>query len=183
MTSKEMTKLKFPIGMYQAPASINQEHITDWVRDIEFFPKRVEEITRGLEKDELNWRYRPDGWTIKEVVHHCVDSHMNSIIRFKLTLTENEPTIRPYFEDRWAGLVDSQDDNISHSLALLKALHHKWVMLLKSVDKQGYKRTFIHPEYDETLYLDWNIGLYAWHCRHHYAHIVQALDAQGKYNT
>jgi hypothetical protein len=112
------------------------------------------------------------------VVHHCADSHMNSIIRFKLTLTEDDPEIRPYYEGRWAELVDGKDDDISYSLQLITAVHSKWVKLLKGLKPNDLERNFIHPEHGQAFSIAENIGIYAWHCNHHLTHIELALKSK-----
>jgi len=175
-------QLKFPIGEYISNVNPSKELINSWIKDIENFPSKVEELTKNISTEQLNWKYRPGGWTVKQVIHHCADSHMNSIIRFKLALTEESPTIRPYFEDRWAELVDSHDDDISDSVSLLKGLHKKWVVLLKSLNDNDLKREFIHPEHGKRFNLADNIGVYAWHCNHHFAHMKNGLDSKGEYN-
>ena len=170
-----MDELRFPIGQFSKPEPITQEHILDWIADIESFPKKLSDRTKTLSVDQLNRTYRPQGWSVKQVVHHCADSHINSIIRFKLALTEDQPTIRPYFEDRWADLVDGNEDDISDSLQLIAAVHSKWVKLLKSITSGQMQREFIHPEHGLRFSIAENIGIYAWHCNHHLAHIELAL--------
>ena len=182
MTTKELQQLKFPVGEYTSPQKINEKHIAEWIITIKDFHKKVKQLTENLTTEQKNWRYRPDGWKIKQVVHHCADSHMNSIIRFKLAITEENPKIRPYYEDRWAELIDSQDDDLENSLLLLTGLHNKWAQLLESFSATDLKREFIHPEHGRRFVLDEAIGMYAWHCNHHLAHIKQALEAKGKYN-
>jgi len=182
MNEEEIYKLKFPIGQFEKPIKITNEHIIDWIKIIESFPKAINKLTKGLNNDQKNWKYRPNGWSIKQVVHHCSDSHINSLIRFKLTLTEDKPMIKPYYEDRWAELIDSTDNNIDNSIALLSSLHSKWTKLLKSLKEAQLKREFINPEHGQTLTLEENIGIYAWHCNHHFAHIDQAIKAEGRYN-
>jgi hypothetical protein len=177
-----MKDLRFPIGEYHAPIEYSDQLINQWIDDIASFPASVEALVKGLDAVALNWRYRPDGWTIKQVIHHCADSHTNSIIRFKLALTEDRPTIRPYYEDRWAELADGKMDDISVSLQLLHALHQKWVILLRGITSEELLRTFFHPEADQTFTLRETIGSYAWHCNHHLAHVQQALDVKGNFN-
>jgi len=174
--------LKFPIGKFLVPTVYSKEMIQFWIEDIEQFPKKIVELTKGLSVEQLNWKYRPEGWTIKQVVHHCADSHMNSFIRFKLALTEEKPKIRPYFEDRWAVLSDSLSDNLSSSIVLLKGLHSKWVYLLKILSEEELLLEFMHPEHGEIFSLQETIGNYAWHCNHHLAHIKLAIEAEGKFN-
>lgn len=149
---------------------------------IELFPTRVEGLIRNIDIEKLNWKYRPGGWMVKQVIHHCADSHMNSVIRFKLALTEDRPIIRPYFEDRWAKLYDSMSDDVSESLTLLIGLHKKWTRLLKNLTKEQLKMEFVHPENGLKINLAENIGIYSWHCNHHLAHIKNAIRSEGKYN-
>jgi len=182
MTTEELTRLKFPIGKFIGPNTITTQIIQTWIKEIADFPAKLKNLTGDLNTEKLNWKYRPGGWTIKQLVHHCADSHMNSYIRFKLALTEDTPIIRPYFEDRWAELPDSQDDDISDSMTLLTGLHSKWVKVLKSLDEDQLKLSFLHPESGQETRLGHNIGLYAWHCNHHFAHIELALTSNGEYN-
>lgn len=177
----DLDKLKFPVGIFSKPDNISSSDITQWIETIAEFPQKVIEATESLTLAQLNWTYRPAGWTIKQVVHHCGDSHMNSLIRFKLALTEDSPTIKPYFEDRWAELPDSLDDDISISLNLLKSLHSRWVILLKSLDADQLERTFVHPEHGTSFTLAETIANYAWHCNHHLAHILQAIAYKGRF--
>ena len=125
MTEQELYKLRFPIGEFEKPNEISSQHIKQWISDIEALPEAIEAVTKNLSEEELNYKYRPEGWTIKQVVHHCADSHINSIIRFKLALTEDTPTIRPYFEDRFAKLNDYTEPIDSYLLSILKGVHHK----------------------------------------------------------
>lgn len=175
MKTAQLNQLRFPIGEFEKPEIIDNQIIEQWIQDIADFPKAVEVLTKDLTIEQLNWKYRPNGWTVKQVVHHCVDSHMNSVIRFKLALTENQPTIRPYFEDRWAELADALDNDLSDSLLILKGLHSKWVKLLKSLSAKDLALTFVHPEHGKIFTLGENIGIYAWHCNHHLEHIKLAL--------
>lgn len=173
--------LKYPIGRYQKPEVISQEQLKTWIEAIETFPNKIKKITSTLSVEQLNWIYRPEGWKIKQVVHHCADSHMNSIIRFKLALTEDNPTIKPYEEQLWAELVDGNSDDIFHSLQLLESVHYRSILLLKSLGAAELKRTFTHPATGKTSCLDEVIGMYAWHCNHHLAHIEQALQHKGQF--
>lgn len=181
MTEKELYKLRFPVGEFKKPESITQKHLKEWINTIEAFPKRIESITKNLSDKELNFKYRPDGWTIKQVVHHCADSHINSIVRFKLALTEDRPTIRPYFEDRFAKLVDYSEP-LDDSISILKGVHNKLGILLNSFKKDHLKREFVHPEYGRIYSIEETIGVYAWHSNHHFAHIEQALHFKEKFN-
>ncbi|MFT5646589.1 MAG: hypothetical protein ACI976_001271 [Aureispira sp.] len=178
---QDLDKLKFPIGEFNPPTTIGKSTTKQWITSIDTFPSRVEALTKNLDIEQRNWKDRPEGWSIKQVVHHCADSHMNSLIRFKLALTEDSPNIRPYWENRWAELPDSLDDNLDSSLLLLKGLHQKWVFLLKQSSPQDLDREFVHPEQGKRFSLKENIGVYAWHCNHHLAHIEQAIEAAGSY--
>ena len=120
---KNLEKLKFPIGKFSKPDFISQNDLRNWISDLEIFPTNLMNLTQNLSIEKLNWIYRPDGWTIKQVIHHCADSHINSFVRFKLALTEDKPTIKPYFEERWACLADSKSMPIEPSLAILKGVH------------------------------------------------------------
>lgn len=176
----DLQQLRYPIGEFNAPNNISSEHIEQWIEDIKSFPKQLLMYSAPLSKEQLNWQYRKNGWTIKQVIHHCADSHMNSFIRFKLALTEKQPTIRPYFEDRWAELTDGLDDDITSSLLLLKALHSKWSKLLKDLTQEQLEMTFIHPESGAKTSVKENIGIYAWHGKHHVEHIILAIENEGK---
>jgi len=173
MTEAELIKLKFPIGKFVKPQLISNEIIQKWIEDIEFFPARIKKEVIGLNEAQLDTQYRPNGWTIRQVVHHCADSHMNSLTRFKLSLTEDKPVIKPYFEERWAELVDSKTMDITPSLKMLDGIHARWSILLKNLATEDLKRTFVHPEHGKEFRVDENIGVYAWHCNHHLAHITQ----------
>jgi uncharacterized damage-inducible protein DinB len=133
---------------------------------------------QGLSDEQLNTPYRPEGWTVRQVVHHVPESHLNSYIRFKLAITEDEPTIKPYFEDRWAKLDDANTAPVELSLNLLDALHERWVWFLRSLKEGDFQRTFRHPEMG-TVSLDKNIALYAWHGRHHVAHVTSLRERMG----
>jgi hypothetical protein len=171
--------LRFPIGPFQRHVHIQPQHVKDWIASIERFPTLLALEVEGLTPEQLNWTYRPGGWSIQQVVHHCADSHMNSFTRFKLALTERRPTVRPYFEDRWALLADVSIAEVPASLAILRGLHARWTKLLRSLKPEDLQRTFLHPESDREITLDENIGLYAWHGAHHLAHIRLALQSHG----
>jgi hypothetical protein len=176
-----MHELQFPVGTYAPVKNPSDAQLSEWIESIRSFPESIAELTRNASVTALNWRYRPGGWTVKQVIHHCADSHMNSIIRFKLALTEDSPTIRPYFEDRWAELNDSLDNNLSDVLMLLKGLHAKWVVLIKSITKEQMQREYIHPEHGARFNIAETIGNYAWHCEHHLAHVKNGLNSEGIY--
>jgi len=170
-----MENLKYPIGRYKKQLIIKPTTIEKWIERIAAQPTQFRTLVENLSEETLNLPYRPGGWTIKQVVHHVVDSHMNSLIRFKWTLTEENPTIKAYFEDRWATLEDYNQTPVEVSLKLLESLHQRWVILLQSLTSEQLKRTFVHPESGDTIPLDALIGMYAWHGDHHIAHIELAL--------
>lgn len=181
MEAQQLEKLKYPVGKFSIPEAINKSLIESWIDDIADFPEQTAMLVSTLSTNELKWIYRPGGWSIKQVVHHCADSHMNAYIRFKLALTEESPTIKPYFEARWAELADANDDDLEYTLAILFGLHGRWADMLKNLSGADLKRRFIHPEHNKTFALDETIGSYAWHCRHHLAHIQQAIVLRGEF--
>jgi hypothetical protein len=170
--------LRFPIGRYSPPAVISPEQRAAWIAELEALPGNLAHAAKGLNDDQLNTPYRPGGWTVRQVVHHIPDSHLNSYTRFRLALTEDSPTIKPYEEAAWAELPDAKSAPIEPSLLLADGLHRRWVMLLRTLTGEEFKRTFVHPEHGEVK-LDWTLGLYAWHCRHHVAHIAGLRKRQG----
>ena len=178
----ELELLKYPIGHYIPNKKPDQQTLKHWILTLEEFPERLEQLIQQLSEESLNWKYRPNGWCIKQVIHHCADSHLNSIIRFKLALTEDKPSIRSYFEDRWAKLPDATNNNVDASILLLKGLHNKWCVLLKSVNKTQLQLEYFHPEHNQYFNIAETIGMYAWHCNHHFAHIKIGIASNGKYN-
>ena len=168
-------KLKYPIGKPNIPAVIQPHHIEEWIATLEKFPDELTNLVNNLSEKQLNTPYRENGWTIRQVIHHCYDSHHNSYTRFKWTLTENTPVIKAYFEAKWGELFDSKSAPIHLSINALKALHAKWTYFLKGLSTNDLDLVFIHPDGNEKVSLKENIGIYAWHCQHHYAHIEQLL--------
>lgn len=177
----DIEKLKYPIGGFSWPKQIAESELNQWISEIEAFPSLLSKEVDGLPSAKLDWRYRPDGWTIRQVIHHCADSHFNSFVRFKLALTEDNPTIKPYEEALWAKLPDSLGA-IDTSLSILDGLHKRWCLLLRSLDKKSLEATYFHPEQQASRQLDETIALYAWHCNHHLAHVRQAKESQGRHN-
>ena len=174
-------KLKYPIGDFVIPKRISSAELENCINQIEEFPSRILAVTNALSVDELNYIYRPDGWSIKKVVHHCADSHINAFVRTKLALTEILPVIKPYKEAVWANLVDGITDDISDSLLIIKGVHAKWTLLLNSLSKSDLEREFYHPENNKNYKLKEVIAIYSWHCNHHLAHIEQALFYKNKF--
>ncbi len=167
-------ELKYPIGKLNLPEIIESSHIKEWIKTIKDFSNQVKDEVSGLTKQELDYKYRPNGWTIKQVVCHCIDSHLNSFIRFKLALTEDNPIIRPYAEDKWAELQDTTDYDIYEAIIFLTALHKRWFFLLESLNAAQFNKTFVHPDGNEIISLKENLYIYAWHCKHHLQHVINA---------
>jgi len=165
---------RYPIGKFEHRAAPSEQEVESWISEIERLPGKLRGLVDDLTDEQLEATYRPDGWSVRQVVHHIADSHINSYVRFKLALTEDNPTIRPYFEDRWAELADYRSTPISTTLDLIENLHRRWVILLRALNAEDLNRTFIHPE-SGRIQLSWNIGNYAWHGNHHLAHIRNAL--------
>jgi uncharacterized damage-inducible protein DinB len=173
-----MTDPRFPIGKfhYEGPPNENQKQV--FLNEIAQTPLNLRAAIAGLSDPQLDTPYRDGGWTVRQVVHHVPDSHMNSYIRFKLALTEDDPTIKPYAEDRWAELADSKTTPIEVSLTLLDTLHDRWVRLLRSLTPDDWKKTFRHPALGP-MTLEKTLALYAWHGKHHVAHITELCKSQG----
>ena len=171
---KNIDLLKFPVGKFKEPAIIDESHIKNWIKIIKDFPHQLKQETSNLSENELEKTYRPDGWTIRQLVNHCADSHMNSLIRFKLALTENTPIIKAYHEDLWAEMSDSKFFPIQSSIKILEGVHERWVNLLENLTEKEMNMSYIHPDSKEVISIKTNIGIYAWHCEHHLNHIVIA---------
>ena len=183
MIETDLYKLRFPIGEFKTQETITQELIALWITSIETFPMSVFRVCSKLSDEEKQWIYRPGGWSIKQVVHHCADSHMNALMRTKLALTEDKPMVKPYQEEKWAELIDAQDDDIRDSINILSGVHKKWVKILKNLGPEELSREYIHPEHNKSFSIAEVIGMYAWHCDHHLAHIKFALELKGNFNT
>lgn len=163
---------RYPIGTFQLEGEITRTLINHWVEELTILPNKLREAVSGLSNEQLDTPYREGGWTIRQVVHHIADSHMNAYIRFKLALTEDSPVIKPYEEARWAELEDSKL-SVDVSLTLIESVHLRLISLLKGLNEDELKRTFVHPE-SGIVSVEKNIGLYAWHGNHHLAHIIHA---------
>ena len=169
------TDLRYPVGKFNWTGSSTETDRTNYIDSINGTPRRLREAVAGLSDEQLDTAYRPDGWTVRQVVHHLADSHMNAYVRYRLALTENEPTIKPYNEAQWAELIDAKTAPIEVSLLLLESLHDRWVTLLKSLAPSDWSRTFRHPELG-VVSLEKNLALYSWHGRHHVAHITSLRE-------
>lgn len=164
-------ELSYPIGRYAPPATFSPEWRREAIGIIAETPARLREAVRGLTPEQLSTPYRPGGWTVRQVVHHVPDSHLNAYVRLKLALTEDTPTIKPYDEAQWAGLPDSEAVPVETSLALLEALHSRWVTLLRALRERDFEREYVHPETGRHT-LNYMVGMYAWHGPHHTAHVL-----------
>jgi len=173
-----MSDLRYPIGKFTFESPSTAEQRQELLNHIEQAPNRLRAAIKGLSEQQLDTPYRPDGWTVRQVVHHVPDSHLNAYVRFKLALTEDEPTIKTYAEDRWAQLADTQATPIEVSLSLLDSLHARWVRLLRSLQPEDWKRTFRHPALG-LISLEKNLALYSWHGQHHVAHIMRLREREG----
>ena len=166
-----MDELRYPVGKFEFPEAVSVADLAEFLDEIAETPARMRAAVSGLSDAQLDTPYRPGGWTVRQLAHHVPDSHMNSYVRFRLALTEDSPVIKPYEEARWAELADARTLPVEPSLALLESLHSRWVPLLRSLSPSDWKRTFRHPELG-LVSLENNAALYAWHGRHHVAHIT-----------
>lgn len=171
--------LRFPIGHFEHEGPISAEQRLNWISDIAHLPTGLAAALDGLNAEQLDTPYRPEGWTVRQVTHHIADSHLNSFTRFKLALTEAQPAIKPYAEERWALLADTMQAPVEQSLTLIAALHERWVYLLHTLSDDEYARTYFHPESLQVFRLDFVLGTYSWHGRHHVAHITSLRERMG----
>ena len=167
----DLDRLRFPVGRFAPPSDVTPADRERWIADLEALPAQLRAIVERMGNAQLDTPYRPGGWTVRQVVHHVPDSHMNAYVRVKLALTEDAPTIKPYDEARWAELPDTRDTPVAVSLALLDALHVRWVTLLRALEPADWSRTFVHPEHGRAMSIDTATALYAWHSRHHLGHV------------
>lgn len=168
---------KYPIGKFQ-PAEYSEQLREEWLRDILFLPRQLEMAILNLDEKQLDTPYREGGWSVRQLIHHVADSHMNAYIRFKLALTEDNPTIKPYEEAKWAELSDS-NLAVNISLTLLHALHNRWYDILKHMSQEDFSRTMYHPEQKREMSLWFTLGLYVWHGHHHTRHITALRENMG----
>ncbi|MFY9583632.1 MAG: bacillithiol transferase BstA [Candidatus Acidiferrales bacterium] len=173
-----MTDLRYPIGEFSYPGEQTADERRRAIEEIEAAPVRLRAAVQGLSPQQLDTPYRSGGWTVRQVVHHVPDSHLNAYTRFKLALTEDEPTIKPYDEARWAELADVRTAALEVSLALLEALHQRWILLLRSLRPEDFRRTLRHPQRG-VMTLEQMLCYYAWHGRHHVAHITSLRERMG----
>ncbi len=163
---------RYPVGKFEMPAQVTAAARAEAIREIATTPEKLRAAVKGLGDAQLDTPYRDGGWTVRQVVHHVADSHLNAYVRLRLALTETDPTIKPYEEGAWAKLEDAEHAPVEVSLRLLDPLHERWVRLLQSLKPQDYARKFVHPDHGPRT-VDWLLFLYAWHGRHHTAHITE----------
>jgi hypothetical protein len=169
---------RYPIGKLQ-PEPYSEEEKQRRLRDLKFLPNDLEVAIQNMDEAQLETPYRDGGWTVKQLVHHVADSHINAYIRFKLGLTEDNPTIKPYEENDWVKLEDVKEEPINVSITLLHALHRRWVSMLKNLDDATWQRTVFHPEQKKNISLWELLGIYSWHGKHHVAHITTLKEVKG----
>ena len=173
-----LDQLKYPVGKWKWPEAVTENEIHEAILTIADLPYQLMEAVKGLSDQQLDTPYRPEGWTIRQVVHHLADSHMNAYIRFKLALTEDNPTIKPYDQAKWAELADSKSDP-KHSLMIITGIHQRWVDMMEHMAVSDWNKTLKHPEHNRQLILRMLVMQYAWHGRHHLQHILQCREGNG----
>ena len=171
-------KLMYPRGRLSLESNPAKAKLDAWIDEIEALPAHLRAATERLSESRLDTPYRPGGWTVRQVAHHLPDSHLNAYVRFRLALTEDEPTIKPYREELWAELPDSRTAPVEVSLALLESLHRRWTLTLRAIEPEQWKRSFRHPELG-VVTLQGSLALYAWHGRHHVAHVTGLRERSG----
>ena len=180
MENANLEQLKYPIGHFEYPKNVTLEKVEEWIQVLEELPETLENLVKDLTNEQLETPYRPEGWTVRQLVHHIADSHHHSYTRFKWALTENEPLIKAYEEKDWSNLSDAHSAPIDLSITYLKALHAKLVYLLKGLSSEDLDKCYIHPEGNIRVSVKENIGKYAWHSQHHCAHIRGLLQRIGR---
>ena len=173
-----MDNQQYPIGKY-VEQPFSEKQLQEWLNDIRFLPENLEHAVLNLDEAQLETPYRDGGWTVKQLVHHVADSHMNAYIRFKLGLSEENPTIKPYNQDAWAQMPDTKNLPINLSFTILHAVHRRLYEILINITPEQWNRTVVHPEYNKQMTLWYLLGMYAWHSRHHTAHINSLRERMG----
>ncbi|MBA4073040.1 MAG: metal-dependent hydrolase [Gemmatimonas sp.] len=174
-----MTDLRYPIGKFDPTAPVTPEIRTAAIWALAQLPEKLRAAVNGLSDPQLDTPYRPEGWTVRQVVHHLADSHLNAMTRVRLALTEDNPTIKPYLEGKWAQLPDCTMLAVEPSLQILEGVHARLVVLLRTLDDAGFARTVVHPEHGRTMSVDVLTALYGWHSKHHVRHITALRERMG----
>lgn len=173
---QNIEKLKYPIGTFKIPENISKEDITLWITQLKSFPERLKQAVLPLSDKQLDTPYRPGGWTIRQVIHHLADTHMNIFMRVKLALTEDHPIIKPFQQDAWVELSDSLYYPIEPSLKILEGIHERLAYLFENLTEDDLKKKFTHPGYNKVFTIEQVIGLFTWHGNHHLAHITNSIN-------
>ena len=176
---EELENLRYPIGHFKCPTEISKNDITGWIDVLDKLPENLTNLVQDFSNEQLETPYRDGGWTVRQVIHHLADSHHHSYTRFKWALTENSPLIKAYEEKNWSELLDAKNAPINLSLMYLKALHAKLVYMLNSISNEDFKKTYIHPDGNVNVSVAENLGKYAWHSNHHFAHIKNLAIRKG----
>lgn len=179
MTKQDLEQLRYPIGRFQVSETYDQAYYDHRISILEVLPERLSLLVKDLSNEKLDTPYRPEGWTVRQVIHHIADSHHHSYIRFKWAMTEDEPTIKAYNEQDWAELIDGKTAPIQMSLDHIKSVHAKLVYFLRGLSHSDFEKCFIHPDHENKIPLKVQLGIYAWHSEHHYAHIQNLMTSQG----
>ena len=179
METLTLETLRYPVGKFVFPNQVNAEEIASMIKTIEELPAKLRSAVNGMSEEQLITPYRDGGWTVRQVVHHLFDSHSNSYTRMKLAMTEDNPTIKPYMEARWAELEDGKNAPVELGLNLLELLHSRWIIFLRSLTEKDLQLTFFHPDNKRSQTIAQTIALYAWHSRHHLAHITELKKRMG----
>lgn len=175
----ELEELKYPIGKFKAVTPVDQVTLDNAIADIASLPEKFSTAISRLSKDQIDTVYRPGGWTVRQLAHHVVDSHMNAYVRMKIALTEDNPSIRPYEEAEWAQLSDTANTPVSVSLEMLALLHQRWIILINALDNDQWNRKYYHPGDQEWVTLRTMACMYAWHSNHHLAHVTRLIEREG----
>lgn len=178
MDTDTLENLKYPTGRFAPPENYDTDGRDNFIKDLANLPGQLKQETYGLSEEQINTPYRENGWTVRQLIHHIADSHMNSYARFKLGLTENKPTIKPYDQDAWVNSDDIQLP-ISVSLDIINGVHQRLVALLNGVTEEGFNRTVVHPEQGKEISIDYLLAMYAWHSKHHLRHITALKERNG----
>lgn len=171
LSNLEIEQLKYPIGNFKAPDTYSMDNHKTRIESIRNLPHALEAALKPLSKEQVDTPYRPEGWTVRQLIHHIADSHINAFTRFKLGLTEDNPTIRPYDQGAWCSMKDANDLDPSVSMKIIEGLHERWSYVLDNMTASDFERNIFHPEMNKSLHLGTMLALYSWHSNHHLAHV------------